>query len=151
MKLLIRRHRIQKHPRQLGSATVELAVCFPIFMLILLGIVEFGRAMSINQMLNSAARLGCRVAILDGSSSTNVTSVVKQHVVSTLGCQSSSVNVAITATSGQNGATLSDVSKASTGDLIKVDVFVPFKDVSWGVKRWMGTANVRGECSMQHE
>lgn len=151
MKLLLRRHRIPEHPHRLGSATVELAVCFPIFMLILLGIVEFGRAMSINQMLNSAARIGCRAAILDGSSGSNVTSVVKQHVVNTLGCQPSSVNVAITATSGQNGATLSDVSQASTGDLIKVNVFVPFGDVSWGVKRWMGTANVRGECSMQHE
>jgi Flp pilus assembly protein TadG len=151
MKLFLRQRRVCKRQNRFGSATVELAVCFPIFMVILLGIVEFGRAMSVNQMLNSAARIGCRAAILDGSTNTNVTSVVKQHVTNTLGCQSSSVNVAITATSSKNGATLSDVSQASTGDLIQLDVFVPFGDVSWGVKRWMGTANVRGECSMQHE
>ena len=130
---------------------VEVAVCFPVFLLILMGIIEFGRAMSVNQMLNSAARIGCRTAILDGSSNSSVTSLVQQHVVSTLGCQTSSVNVSITVTSSRTGAALSNVSQATTGDLIKVDVYVLFADVSWSVKEWMGTSKIRGECSMQHE
>lgn len=130
---------------------VEVAVCFPVFLLILMGIIEFGRAMSVNQMLNSAARIGCRTAILDGSSNSSVTSLVQQHVVSTLGCQTSSVNVSITVTSSRTGAALSNVSQATTGDLIKVDVYVLFADVSWSVKEWMGASKIRGECSMQHE
>ena len=105
---------------------VEMAVCFPVFVLILMGIIEFGRAMSINQMLNSASRMGCRAAILDGSSNSSVTSIVKQHVTNTLGCQQSSVTVAISVTDGQSGNTLSDVAAASTGDLIELDVSVAF-------------------------
>ncbi|MEJ7591509.1 MAG: TadE/TadG family type IV pilus assembly protein [Planctomycetaceae bacterium] len=134
-----------------GSAMVEVAVCFPVFLLILMGIIEFGRAMSVNQMLNSASRIGCRAAILDGSTNSSVTSVVTQHVTSTIGCQASSVTVTITATSSETGANLSDVSAASTGDMIKLNVSVPFADVSWSVKDWMGTSTIRGQCSMQHE
>ena len=52
---------------------VEVAVCFPVFLLILMGVIEFGRAMSVNQMLNSASRIGCRAAILDGSTNSTVT------------------------------------------------------------------------------
>ena len=130
---------------------VEVAVCFPVFLLILMGIIEFGRAMSVNQMLNSASRIGCRAAMLDGSTNSSVTSTVKTHVTSTIGCQQSSVTVTITATSSQTGLPLSDVSAASTSDMIKINVSVPFADVSWSVKDWMGTSTIRGQCSMQHE
>ena len=144
-------HRCRKDLHRTGSAIVEVAICFPVFMLILMGIVEFGRAMSVNQMLNSAARIGCRAAILDGSSNSSVASVVKQHVTSTLGCPPTSVTVAISVTSAQNGNAISDVSEATTGDLIELDVFVLFADVSWSVKKWLGTSKIRGECAMQHE
>ena len=130
---------------------VEVAVCFPVFLIILMGIIEFGRAMSVNQMLNSASRIGCRAAMLDGSTNSSVTSTVKTHVTSTIGCQQSSVTVTITATSSQTGLPLSDVSAASTSDMIKINVSVPFADVSWSVKDWMGTSTIRGQCSMQHE
>ena len=130
---------------------VEVAVCFPVFMLVLLGIIEFGRAMSINQLLNSAARIGCRAAVLDGSTNTSVRDLVKQQVASTVGIQQSSVTVTITATSSQTGTPLSDVSTAKTGDMLELDVSVPFSVVSWSVKTWLANASIRGECSMQHE
>lgn len=134
-----------------GSALVEVAVCFPVFLLILIGIIEFGRAMSVNQLLNSAARIGCRAAILDGSTNTAVTNTIKQQVSSTVGCDGSNVAVTITIKSGSTGATIASLSSASTSDIIEIDVAVPFANVSWAVTRWLTTASVRGECSMQHE
>lgn len=134
-----------------GSALVEVAVCFPVFLLILIGIIEFGRAMSVNQLLNSAARIGCRAAILDGSSNTSVSNTVKQHVSSTVGCSQSDVAVTITIKSGANGATVANLSSAKTSDVIEIDVAVPYANVSWAVTRWLSTASVRGECLMQHE
>jgi len=139
------------HRSRSGTAIVEVAVCFPVFLLILLGIIEFGRAMSVNQLLNSAARMGCRSAILDGSSNSSVSSSVKQHVASTLGCQQSSVTVTIAVTSSRTGGALSDLSLATTGDVIRLNVYVPFSAVSWSVKEWLAASNIRGECSMQHE
>jgi Flp pilus assembly protein TadG len=151
MKLSLTRNRFRCRSSRTGSAMVEMAICFPVFMLILMGIIEFGRAMSVSQMLNSASRIGCRAAILDGSSNSSVTSIIKQHVTSTIGCEPSVITVAIIATSSRNGSALSDVSHASTGDMIKLDVSVRFADVSWAVKDWMGGSRIRGQCSMQHE
>jgi Flp pilus assembly protein TadG len=136
---------------RIGAAIVEVAVCFPVFLMILLGIIEFGRAMSINQLLNSSARVGCRVAILDGSSNTSVSNAVKSHVATTVGCSQSDVTVTITCTSSTSGATISDVSAAKTGDVIIVKITVPFSKVSWAVAKYLPTKSVNGMCSMQHE
>lgn len=130
---------------------VEVAVCFPVFLCILLGIIEFGRAMSVNQLLNSAARIGCRAAILDGSTNSSVTSLVTSHVNSTLGCATTSITVDVTVTDGDTGVALADVSSAGTGDLIQLDVRVPFSAVSWSVQNVIGDKPIRGECAMQHE
>jgi Flp pilus assembly protein TadG len=137
--------------RRRGSAMVEVAVCFPVFLMILLGIIEFGRAMSVNQLLNSAARMGCRAAILDGSTNTTVSNSVKLQVANLVGCAQSTVTVAIAVTDGATGTAIADLSGAGTGDVIKIDVSVPFSSVSWSVAKYLKTRSVRGECAMQHE
>lgn len=55
-------------PRR-GQALVEFALVAPIFILALLCIIEFGRAVYSTQMLHSAAREGARYAIVHGSAS----------------------------------------------------------------------------------
>lgn len=52
-----------------GQALVEFALVAPIFILTLLCIVEFGRAVYSAQMLHNAAREGARYAIVHGSAS----------------------------------------------------------------------------------
>lgn len=151
MKRNLSRTPKRQDSRRNGSAMVEVAVCFPVFLVILLGIIEFGRAMSVNQLLNTAARIGCRAAILDGSTNTSVTSLVTSHVTSTLGCNAANITVEVTVTDGDTGTVLSDVSVASTGDVIQLDVKVPFSAVSWSVQNIIGDKPIRGECAMQHE
>ena len=57
---LIHRTMPTRSDKRRGAAMVEMAICFPVFMLILLGIVEFGRALMVSQMLTSSAREACR-------------------------------------------------------------------------------------------
>jgi Flp pilus assembly protein TadG len=45
---------------------VEMALVLPVFMMVLLGIVEFGRAMMVSQLLANASREGARLAIVEG-------------------------------------------------------------------------------------
>ncbi|MCA9065410.1 MAG: pilus assembly protein [Planctomycetaceae bacterium] len=134
-----------------GGAIVEVAVCFPVFMLILLGIVEFGRAMSVSQMLNSAAREGCRSAIIDGSTTEGITAEIKEHVVSMIGCSGDSVTVSIAVTSRNTGAAVAELSAAESRDLIEIDVSVPYSAVSFAVNNFLQGQSLRGECSMRHE
>jgi len=62
------------HPRRArrrtrGQALVEFSMVAPIFLLILFGIIDFGRYVYYVQILNNAAREGARYAIVHGSRS----------------------------------------------------------------------------------
>jgi Flp pilus assembly protein TadG len=52
-----------------GQGLVEFALVVPLFFLLLLGTVEFGRAVYTIEMLNNAAREGARYAIVHGAQS----------------------------------------------------------------------------------
>lgn len=52
-----------------AQATVELALVLPVLLLLVLGIVEFGRLYSDQLILQNAAREGVRVAAVGGSDS----------------------------------------------------------------------------------
>jgi Flp pilus assembly protein TadG len=48
---------------QRGSALVEAAIALPVFFLMLTGIIEFGRAFNVYQVMTDAAREGARLAV----------------------------------------------------------------------------------------
>jgi Flp pilus assembly protein TadG len=47
-----------------GAAMVEFAIVLPLILLLLFGIMEFGRAWNVKQVLTDAAREGARVAVV---------------------------------------------------------------------------------------
>lgn len=57
--------------RERGAAAVELAIVFPLLLLIIAGIVDFGRFFLTEIQLTNAVREGARVAVL-GETSANV-------------------------------------------------------------------------------
>ena len=149
--------RISKSPPRFANrnrkaaAMVELAAVLPVFMLTVIGIVEFGRAMSVSQLLNAAAREGCRAAIIDGSTNNDVESLIKQQVANTVGCSQAAASVSIVVTSNSSGATLSNLSQARPRDLVAINVSVPQADCSYALSRWLAGKMIRGQCSMRHE
>jgi Flp pilus assembly protein TadG len=60
-----------------GQALVETALVLPIFLVMLLGIVDMGRAVWANTSLASAAREGARYAIVHGGTPSNTCPVGK--------------------------------------------------------------------------
>ena len=52
---------------------MEFAVVAPIFFLLILGMVEFGRMMMVQQVLTNASREGARIAVLDNTTTADVT------------------------------------------------------------------------------
>lgn len=64
MSLQIRRPR-SAAPRG-GTAMVEFAIVFPVFMLIMFGLFEFGRAFMVIELLNAACRMAAREGVTDG-------------------------------------------------------------------------------------
>ncbi len=72
-----RQQRQPKKQRRRGAALVEMAFVLPVFMMVTLGIVEFGRAMMVGQLVTNAAREGARLGIIDGNTNNDVIATVQ--------------------------------------------------------------------------
>jgi Flp pilus assembly protein TadG len=106
-----------------GTAAVEFAVIAPIMMTMILGIIEFGRAMMVLETLNNAARSGARAGALAGDANTDISSAVTTALTNS-GINNPSVAITV------NGQAV-DASTAVSGDSIGVSVSVPYSQVSW--------------------
>lgn len=107
-----------------GAAAVEFAIVAPVFVLMILGMIEFGRAIMVQQVLTNAAREGARVAVLDGSTSTGINSTINSYLQS----------------AGITGATIDlnpdEPATAGYGQPVTVKISIPFSNVSWLPAPW---------------
>jgi Flp pilus assembly protein TadG len=105
---------------RIGAAAVEFAIVVPIFLLLVFGIIEFGRAIMVQQILVNATREGARQAVLDGATSAGVVDTVSDYL------QGASIDIA------QNNISVSpDPTGVGSREQITVSVSVPFSEVSW--------------------
>src|SRR5438309_1281415 len=72
--------RTRRMPRRSGAALLEFAIISPFLFTLILGIIDFGRVMLVEQILTNAAREGARDAVLPGGSKSNVRSVVTTYM-----------------------------------------------------------------------
>ena len=63
-----------------GVAAVEFAVVAPFLILLIFGIIEFGRAIMVQQVLTNASREGTRRAVLEEVTESEVTTVVSDYL-----------------------------------------------------------------------
>jgi Flp pilus assembly protein TadG len=95
MKIKFIRNLIDKRN---GQSLVEFALVLPIFLLIVLGIVEFGRLWETVNVLTSAAREGVRVAAVTGPDGSQVQSAA-QNLLSAANITGATISI-----SGPSGA-----------------------------------------------
>lgn len=147
MKQLMNR----RHDRR-GAAIVEMALVLPIFFGVVLGIVEFGRAMMVSQMVTNAAREATRLAIIDGSTNNDVETWVKDFLNDSINVAASDVTVTITVDPAPGNDDPNDVlADAQARDLVTVDVSVPFDKVSYVPGSYLNGKNLSARSSMRHE
>lgn len=103
-----------------GQALVEFALILPVLMLLLLGIVEFGRAWNAKQVLTDAAREGARLAVVGDPTVTQsrVDSLVKL-VIARAGFDSTQLTIAYP-----------DGFKTGTGNITSVELSLPYQFVA---------------------
>jgi Flp pilus assembly protein TadG len=125
-----------------GAAAVEFALVAPLFFLLVIGMIEFGRAVMVQQVLVNAAREGARLGVLDSTTAT--ASTVKAKVVSYL------------STGGVTGATVTlnpaEPTSAAYGESVSVTVSVPYSSVSWLASPWfLGSKTLSATAVMRRE
>lgn len=102
-----------------GAAVVEFAVVAPVFIMLVFGMIEYGRMVMVQQLLTNASREGARVGVLDGATTASVQTAVTTYLTN------ASVSGA-TVTVNPNPP-----SSAGYGAPVTVTVSIPFSQVSW--------------------
>jgi Flp pilus assembly protein TadG len=122
---------------------VQFAFVAPVFIWLVLGLIEVGRGLMVTHELNAAARDGCRVAVLQGKSDTDVQSAV----TSSLGNQ----GLTGYSTTVKVNDVVANCNTASSNDEISVYVSIPVTNVSWlpGIHYLMGS--LTGRFSLRKE
>lgn len=147
--------RQRKQPAQQsreGTALVEMALVLPIFMMVTLGIVEFGRAMMVGQLVTNAAREGARLGIIDGSNNAKVQASIQEFLQQAAGVQPGDLTITITVTPATgNPSAQNEVANALPRDLVSVYVAVPFNKVSYIAGNYLNGKTLSGRCAMRHE
>jgi Flp pilus assembly protein TadG len=146
----MRAHRLQQNRR--GAALVEAALVLPIFFTVVLGIVEFGRAMMVSQIVTNVSREGARLAIVDGTTNSQVTTFVKEFMQAAVNVAQADVSVTITvAPAADNPDPGNQIAAAGPGDVVTVRVSVPFNKVNYIPGDYLAGKNLVGMSAMRHE
>ena len=106
----------------------------------------------VGQMVTNAAREATRLAIVDGSSNTSVSTWVTTFLNESLGVNTSDVTVAITVDPAPgNEDPLDKIEDAQTRDLVTIQVEVPFDKVSYIPGDYLSGKKLKGRSAMRHE
>ena len=132
-------NRVRAQGNRRGVATVEFALIAPLFFMLVLGCIELGRGLMVQQVLTNASREGVRNAImLSGTQSSAISAATNFANGGTVG------GVSVTVTP--------DPSQASAGDMISLTVSVPFANVTWVPTPWfMGGKTLSATSVMRKE
>lgn len=124
--------------RARAAAVVEFAVVLPLLLTILFGIIEYGWVFMVRQTLQTSAREGCRLAVLQSSVEpySNVIAAINQ-VMAPTGLSTYEV-------------TMSHATSANPVEVVVVSI--PYNDVSL-LGGFFGTHDydLVGSCSMRKE
>ena len=124
---------------------MEFSIVIPVFILMILGIMEFGRGFMVIHLLTDAARKGCRSAAVLGSSTATITSTINDILTS------GSIPGSATTITVKVNTVIADASSAKSGDRIQVIVSVPASQVNFVSALSYLTGNLSGQYTMNRE
>jgi Flp pilus assembly protein TadG len=126
-----------------GQALVEFALLLPILMLLLLGIIEFGRAWDLKQLLDDSSREAARRAAVATTAPLDSVRLVVKARLANESFDSTVVTVNVTNLNGP------------TGSIVTVESTYPYR-LGWiaGILQWTtGQANItiHGRADFRNE
>ena len=121
-----------------GAAAVEFAIVAPLFFMLVVGCIEFGRALMVQQVLTNASRVGARQAITLSGTQSEVISSTTDYAA---GASVPGITVNVSP----------NPSVAEAGDMITVDVSVPFSNISLMPPWFMSGTTLSASSVMRKE
>jgi Flp pilus assembly protein TadG len=122
-----------------GIAATEFAIVAPLFLLLVIGILELGRALMVQQVLVNASRVGAREAVTLGATTGSIQATVEDYTASV-------------AVPGVTVSVTPSPTSTVAGDPITVTASVPFNAVSWLPSPWfLGGNTLTASSRMRKE
>ena len=122
-----------------GIAATEFAIVAPVFLLMVIGILELGRALMVQQVLINASRVGAREAVTLGATTGSVQATVEDYTASV-------------AVPGVTVVVSPSPASSVAGDPITVTTSVGFNEVSWLPSPWfLGGNTLTASSRMRKE
>lgn len=126
-----------------GASAVEFAVVMPVFVLMVFGMIEIGRAVMVQQVLVNASREGARVGVLDGKTDADVRTKVNEYL------QAASLP---SATAQQIEFPQGTPQSVGYGNPVEVKVQLGFGQVSWlATPIYLGGKTLEASTVMRRE
>jgi Flp pilus assembly protein TadG len=126
--------------RRNGTSAVEMAVVAPLLIALIMGQIESSRLGMVTQLLTTAAREGCRVAVINGNTQANVQARVDAVL------DGSGIDVGTVTPTPSGWATV------ATGTPITVSFDIPYSRVSWlPTPYYLKSAHIRVSATMNRE
>jgi Flp pilus assembly protein TadG len=121
--MICRKH--SKHKRG-GAAAVETALVILPVIMFFCGVFEYGRLLMVWNVLNNAAREGCRYALVNNTAAT-ITTDVQNRVTTMMAGQTAAFSTFTVTVSGTHQGTATPVNNLVPGDFVSVTVSGNFK------------------------
>ncbi|MDE0864960.1 MAG: pilus assembly protein [Rubripirellula sp.] len=134
------------HPRRRGATAVEMAIVLPLLLVLVFGIIEFGRAMMVQQILVNTAREATRRAVIPGATDEQVYKIIDGYLANA-GIDEFDVKLELDDTPHdleeeiENGESLysDSIENAHSKTRVGIEVSVLHEDVAWGPLRMIAS------------
>lgn len=143
-----------------GAYIVEFSLVVPVFVMLLVGIMEFGHAYMVVATINGAAKAGARLGGIEGVTTQQVRDRVSQTVSTAIRTSNATIHVKDATVfdtdplaENVDYAALPDIELASATErqLFVVRVEVPYNDVALLPPFWIKDFRLVGQSVMRHE
>jgi Flp pilus assembly protein TadG len=132
-----------KRQRSKGTSAVEMAIIAPVIVTLFMAQIESSRLGMVSQLLTTAAREACRVAVVSGHTQSDVQTRVDNVLAG------SGISVGTVTPTCPSPYTWSS---APQGTAITVSLSVPYNQVSWlGTPYFLNGAKVSASATMSSE
>jgi Flp pilus assembly protein TadG len=131
--------------RRRGASLVEFAFVAPILFVMVLAMIELGRACMVKELLTEAARQACRQSVLEGTSASTVQDTATTYLTNVgINGETAAVMVNDQPIGSTNLATVPAYTE------ITVVVSVPASSVTWAPSLFVG-GTISGQYTMRRE
>jgi Flp pilus assembly protein TadG len=142
--------KLRSHKSQRGAAALEFALVFPVLLLLLIGIVDFGMLMGAQTQVANAAREGGRAGALTGMQS-EAEAAAKAAIAGMPGATNAGTKVAVACTKPNGDSCSMADTTADTGSTVTVTITYVHTWLSPAILSLAPTITLQGQSKMRIE